>query len=61
MRRNRVPVIFSIAAVIALSCWSSARAEGGDKSGPSVKVSEVNFPISCGAAAQRKFNEAVWI
>src|SRR5215469_3228677 len=61
MRRNRVPVIFSIAAVIALSCWSPARAEGGDKPGSTASLSEVNFPISCGAAAQKKFNEAVWI
>src|SRR5215467_12679192 len=61
MRRNCVPVIFSMAAVFALSCWSPARAEGADKSGSSANVSEVNFPISCGAAAQKKFNEAVWI
>src|SRR5215472_10589426 len=61
MRLNRVSGIFSIAAVIALSCLSPARAEGGDKPGSSANVSEVSFPISCGAPAQKKFNEAVWI
>src|SRR5215472_6991059 len=61
MRRNCVPVIFSMAAVFALSWLSPARAEGTDKSSSSANVSEVNFPISCGVAAQEKFNEAVWI
>src|SRR5215471_4447544 len=60
MRRNRVSVILSM-AVVALSCLSAARAEGGDKPGSRANVSEVNFPISCVAAAQKKFNEAVWI
>src|SRR5215831_18117439 len=60
MRRNRVSVILSM-AVVALSCLSAARAEGGDKPGSRANVSEVSFPISCGAAAQKKFNEGVWI
>ena len=60
MRGNRVSVILSM-AVVALSCLPAARAEGGDKSGSTASLSEVNFPISCGAAAQKKFNEAVWI
>src|SRR6516165_11306479 len=57
---NGVSVILSM-AVVALSCLPAARAEGGDKSGSTASLSEVNFPISCGAAAQKKFNEAVWI
>src|SRR5215469_10284128 len=60
MRENRVSVILSM-AVVALSCLPAARAEGGDKSGSSAKISEVDFPISCGEVAQKKFNEAVWI
>jgi hypothetical protein len=40
---------------------ASAGADIGDKS-PSVgKSSEVDFPISCEAAVQKKFNQAVWI
>ena len=52
MRGNRVSVILSM-AVVALSCLPAARAEGGDKSGSTASLSEVNFPISCGAAAQK--------
>src|SRR5262252_9538722 len=61
MRGNRVCVILAVAVVAALSCPPAARAEGGDKSSSSANVSEVNFPTSCGAPAQKKFNEAVWI
>jgi tetratricopeptide (TPR) repeat protein len=61
MRGNRLAVIFSIAVVFALSCLPAARAADADKSGSGAKVSEVNFPVSCSAAAQKKFNEAVWI
>jgi hypothetical protein len=61
MKGNRIPVIPSIALVFALSYLPAARAETGDKSVSSAKASEVDFPISCGAAAQKQFNEAVWI
>jgi tetratricopeptide (TPR) repeat protein len=50
-----------MAVAVVLSCLPAARAETGDKSASTAKVSEVDFPISCGAAAQKKFNEAVWI
>src|SRR5262249_2677095 len=38
-----------------------ARAEVGNKPAAEAKPSEVDFPISCNAAAQKKFNHAVWI
>jgi tetratricopeptide (TPR) repeat protein len=61
MKGSRVPVILSIAVVAALSCLSVARAEVGEKTGSTAKISEVDFPVSCGPAAQKKFNQAVWI
>jgi hypothetical protein len=61
MKRNRIAVLIvatSFAGFLGLGC---ASADVGDKSPPVVKSSEVNSPISCGAAAQKKFNQAVWI
>jgi tetratricopeptide (TPR) repeat protein len=43
---------------LGLAC---ARADVGDTAPATAKSSEVDFPISCGAAAQKKFNQAVWI
>jgi hypothetical protein len=41
---------------------ASAVAETGDKPyAPVAKSTEVNFPISCSAATQKKSNQAVWI
>jgi hypothetical protein len=44
---------------ISLSTRSSCG--GWEKSPIAAKNSEVDFPISCSAPAQKKFNEAVWI
>jgi tetratricopeptide (TPR) repeat protein len=61
MKWNRIGatiVATGFVAVLGLAC---ARADVGDKSPPAAKSSEVDFPISCGASAQKKFNQAVWI
>jgi tetratricopeptide (TPR) repeat protein len=61
MKWNRiaVPIVATgFAAVLGLAC---ARADVGDKAPATAKSSEVDFPISCGAPAQKKFNQAVWI
>ncbi len=61
MKRNRLPLIFATAALIGLSHLPVARAEAGNKPAAEAKSSEVDFPISCSSAAQKKFNHAVWI
>jgi tetratricopeptide (TPR) repeat protein len=61
MRTHRVPVICSIAVVVALSYLPFAAAEAVTQSGSDAHASGVNFPISCSAAAQKKFDEAVWV
>jgi tetratricopeptide (TPR) repeat protein len=61
MKRNRLPLIFVTAALVGLSHFPVARAEAGDKPTAAAKSSEVEFPISCNATAQKKFNQAVWI
>jgi tetratricopeptide (TPR) repeat protein len=58
VKQYRIPVVFISAAFAALLGLVGARAETGTSG---TKVSEVDFPISCGAAAQKKFNQAVWI
>jgi hypothetical protein len=44
--------LWTVAAALGLS---GARAETASK------TSGVDFPISCGPAAQKQFNQAVWI
>lgn len=61
MKQYRVPVVFIMATVAALLGLSGARAETAGTPASGTKVSEVDFPVSCGAAAQKKFNQAVWI
>ncbi|MFL5268773.1 MAG: hypothetical protein ACJ8AH_19645 [Stellaceae bacterium] len=61
MKRNRLPLIFVTAALLGLSHLPVVSAEGANKPAAEAKPSEVDFPISCGAAAQKKFNHAVWI
>ena len=61
MKQYRIPVIFITAAFAALLGLSGARAETVSQPAPGAKVGEVDFPTSCGAAAQKKFNQAVWI
>jgi tetratricopeptide (TPR) repeat protein len=53
MKRKRVCMIIAAAALLTLPVFSSARAEGE-------AIGEVDFPISCGPAAQKMFNHAVW-
>ncbi len=61
MKWNRTPTTVLVTGFVAFLGLASAGADVGDKSPPAAKNSEVNFPISCGAAAQKKFNQAVWI
>ena len=61
MNRNHLSLAFFAAALVGLSNSPVVRAETGAKPAASAKLSEVDFPISCGAAAQKKFNQAVWI
>ncbi len=61
MKWNRSPITILATGFIALLGIANAGADVGDKSAPAAKSGEVDFPISCGAAAQKKFNEAVWI
>ena len=61
MKRNRLPLIFVTATFLGLSHLPVGSAEGGNKPAVEAKPSEVDFPISCSAAAQKKFNHAVWI
>jgi hypothetical protein len=61
MKRNHLPLILVTAALVGLSHLPVARAAAGDKPAAEAKLSEVEFPISCSAPAQKKFNQAVWI
>jgi hypothetical protein len=61
MRANRVAVMLSMAAFVAFLHLPAAVAGTAENSAAATKLSEVNFPISCGSAAQKKFNQAVWI
>ena len=53
MKQYRIPVIFITVTFAALLGLSGARAENVSKPASGTKVSEVDFPISCGAAAQK--------
>src|SRR5438309_8014989 len=61
MKWNCIPTIILATAFSVLLGAASAAPNVGDKSPPAAKSSEVDFPISCSAAAQKKFNQAVWI
>jgi tetratricopeptide (TPR) repeat protein len=61
MKRNHLPLILVTAALVGISHLPVARAAAGDKPAAEAKLSEVEFPISCSAPAQKKFNQAVWI
>jgi tetratricopeptide (TPR) repeat protein len=60
MKWSRIAAAILSAGVVGLAGLASAFAETGDKSPSAAKSSEVDFPISCGAPAQKKFNQAVW-
>jgi tetratricopeptide (TPR) repeat protein len=59
----RIPIFTTFLASCFLASLGVAAAapESGNKSSTQAKSSEVDFPISCGAAAQKKFNQAVWV
>jgi len=61
MKWNRIFITVLTTGFVALFGLANAVAEISDKSPSAEKSSEVNFPISCGAQAQKKFDEAVWI
>jgi hypothetical protein len=56
MIRTRVWTLLVAAALLALPAWPGARAETESSHAPG----EVDFPISCGPAAQQTFRQAVW-
>ena len=60
MKRNGIPLILT-STFASFLAYASTSAEVGSKSASEVKSSEVDFRISCGAAAQKKFNNAVWV
>jgi tetratricopeptide (TPR) repeat protein len=60
MKWKCISITILTTGFVALLGLASAGADVGEKS-PAAKSSEVDFPISCGAPAQKKFNEAVWI
>ncbi|MGC2199733.1 MAG: hypothetical protein WA633_06220 [Stellaceae bacterium] len=61
MKSSRIAAAILSAGLVSLAGLASAVAETGDKAPAAAKSSEVAFPISCSAAAQKKFNHAVWI
>lgn len=61
MKWNPTPVIIFMVGLIALSGAATAGAEVGNKPPSGAKSGGIDFPISCSAPAQKKFNQAVWI
>jgi tetratricopeptide (TPR) repeat protein len=61
MNWNRIGVTIVATGFVAVLGLACAGADVGDTTPVTAKSSEVDFPISCGAAAQKKFNQAVWI
>ena len=51
------PILF--AALTALMCVTVVRAQMTHQHDPSEKLGQVNFPVSCSAAAQKQFNHAL--
>ena len=58
MTRHRIRVILAAAALFTLSIQPGARADAGPAAAKA--PGEVDFPISCGPAAQKTFKHAVW-
>ena len=59
MTRNRITTTLLTTAFIALFSTSGSGATPGGGLSPQAKPSEVDFPVSCNAAAQQQFNRAV--
>ncbi len=63
MRRHRIRVLLGAAgaaALLALPIQPGARADAGVQPTTPKVTEEVNFPISCSAAGQKAFGQAVW-
>jgi len=60
MKWNRIGVPIVATGFVAVFGLACARADVGDNAPATAKSTEVDFPISCGAPAQKKFNQAVW-
>ena len=54
MKWNRIAVTIVATGFVAVLGLACARADVGDKALAAAKSSEVDFPISCGAPAQKK-------
>jgi tetratricopeptide (TPR) repeat protein len=61
MERTVIPKVTLTLVLLALLGLSGARAEVGRQPASETKNSRVDFPISCSAPAQKKFEQAVWI
>jgi tetratricopeptide (TPR) repeat protein len=61
MRWKRILTTVLTSGFIAVLASAGTVADTGGKSPEGTKRGEVNFPISCNAAAQKRFNQAVWI
>src|SRR5437763_8555327 len=61
MKSSRIAAAIFLAGLAGVAGVASAVAETGDKAPAAARSSGVEFPISCGAPAQKKFNQAVWI
>jgi hypothetical protein len=60
MLRNTAGIMFVSAALLAMPARPGMTAEAGTEPVTAKASGEVNFPISCGPAAQKVFNHAVW-
>ena len=61
MKSSRIAAAILLTGLVGVAGMVSAVAETGDKAPATAKSGEVDFPISCSAPAQKKFNQAVWI
>jgi tetratricopeptide (TPR) repeat protein len=61
MTRYRTIVTLLASIVVMFFGLQGTAMDGGSKPAAGVKSGEVDFPVSCSASAQKKFNQAVWI
>jgi hypothetical protein len=52
---------YRMSAIVVVAMVASALGLSGPRAETASKTSEVDFPTSCGPAAQKKFDQAVWI
>ena len=60
MTRNTAGMIVVATALLALPGQPAVPAEAVPPPAAAKAIGEVSFPISCGPAAQKIFNQAVW-